>query len=540
MAVTIVTEELKLKLKELSHEPGVYHYYNSAGDLLYIGKAKDLSKRVNSYFVSKNHSPWTQLLVSEIADIRVIEVTTELEAIMLENSLIKSLRPKYNIQLKDDKTFPFLRISNDPFPIFTVTRKLKNDHARYLGPYFSATYLRSMLQLMKSLYGIKTTNDQSYEARSSVPLELGIGARNLDNQSMYHEAVEAAIKFLATPQPAMEKIIKQKMDEAVRNEEFERAAILRDRLIPLQQLRQSQSLFGTEITERDYLGIAHVGQFISAYVLVERDSKIVDHHSFSFHCAAPLQLNELTELVISYLYFAGLTIPREIFVAVTPTEDSQLKKILSGRRGRKVAIASPHRGDKAKRLATATDNAEHQLKLEGLRKSRRQNGLTDLAHVLNLPHIPKRIEAFDISNLGATNIVGASVVFIDGQPAKGEYRKYKIHTPQGQNDFASMRELVFRRLYNRERQKPDLLVVDGGRGQLSAALDALAQLKMDTPTISLAKKEELIFLPNRSEPIALPHSSDALLLLMAIRDEVHRYVISFHRHRRSKQLLPSK
>lgn len=531
-----MNENLKESLARLHHKPGVYQYYDKSNTLLYVGKAKDLFKRVHSYWQKKSSSPWTNLLVAEIDRVHVIEVNTELEALMLENSLIKSLKPKYNIQLRDDKTFPFLRVSHEKFPTFMIVRKVKNDKARYFGPYFSATYLRAMLKLLQGLYGIKTTSEKSYESRSSVPQEIGLGARNLDNEEVYKENVQAAIRFLSTPQPQMEKIIKSSMHEAAKNNEFERAAILRDRLQALEQLRSSQSLFSAGGANRDYIGIDQAGKLISVYILHERDGKITNHQNFLFEFPAKLHDDELISLIIDYLYINGLTLPNELIVSSAPG-DKDLIEQLHQQSGKKIKFHVPQRGELKTRLETATENASYQLKLEALKKNRREHGLAHLAQILELKKIPKRIEAFDISNLGSTNIVGASIVFIDGQPAKKEYRKYKINTPEGQDDFASMRELVFRRVSNPDRPLPDLLLIDGGKGQLSAAMDALKVAKTDLPIMALAKKEELLFLPNKIEPIALDHSSDALLLLTAIRDEVHRFVISFHRFRRAKKLL---
>ncbi len=533
-----MNQRLEEKLNQLPTSPGVYQYYDAAGTLLYVGKAKNLKKRVSSYFQKKHISPWTDLLVQEINDLKFVEVKTELEAFMLENSFIKSLRPKYNLQLRDDKTFPFLRISHEDFPTFSIVRRIsKRDKARFIGPFLSATYIRTMLKIMQELFGIKTASVASYETRSSVPNQIGLGARNLDNRDAYLANVEAAIKFLSEPQPQAEKRIKTEMAEAASTHQFERAAILRDKLLALQHLRQDQSLFGTSHENRDYIGIKQQGKLIAIYILCEREGKITNHFDFLFEAPAALTLNEQLNFVISYLYTNGLSLPKYLVMSDEPTDSDSLKELLSEQADIKIEFVIPKRGDVKTRLETAEDNAAYQLKLELAKKSRRENGLTDLARILSLPKVPKRIEAFDISNLGPTNIVGASIVFINGQPNKNEYRKYNINTPEGQDDFASMRELVYRRLMQ-SRELPDLLLIDGGKGQLSAALDArkLAK-KEDVPMVALAKKEELLYLPGDAEPIVLDYSSDALLLLTGIRDEVHRFVISFHRFKRRKKLL---
>lgn len=533
----MMNDQLKMKLATIGHRPGVYQYYDGQGKLLYVGKAKDLIKRVQSYFSNRNHTLWTKLLIAEIADVQVTEVSTELEAIMLENSLIKSLRPKYNLQLKDDKTFPFLRVSNESFPEFSVIRKVKHDKARYFGPYFSAVSLRSLLQLLKVLYGVKTTSSQSYESRSSVPKEIGLGERNLDDRQQYAEQVNLAIAFLATTHPKMEKILKDSMAEAAKNEQFEKATILRDRWQTLLQLRQNQSLFSPKSVARDYVGIATTGHFVAVYILFEREGKIVNNQTFVFTSPVGLTSAELTQFALEFIYINGLPAPQEIVLESEPENGNGFQQVLSQQFGHKVKFTIPQKGEVYKKLLAAIDNAQHKLKLEGLRKSRREDGMANLTEILHLPYPPKRIEAFDISNLGSTNIVGASIVFIDGQPAKNEYRKYIIVTPEGQNDFASMRELVYRRLSNKQRPLPDLLLIDGGKGQLSAALDAMSAAKVNVSIVALAKQEELLFIPGSTEPVRLPHDSNALLLLMAVRDEVHRYVIGFHRQRRSKKFI---
>ena len=318
----------------------------------------------------------------------------------------------------------------------------------------------------------------------------------------------------------------------------EHAAILRNKLQTLEQLRREQSLFSPNSVIRDYVVIAVVGSVACTYVLMEREGKIINHKHFLLSVTEFTDTSDICGDIISYLYGGGgMPIPQEIILGCLPDGQSSLEQFLRQVSGHAVTIRTPQRGDLKKRIDTATDNAKYQLKLEALKKNRREHGLADLANVLQLPHIPKRIEAFDISNLGATNIVGASVVFTDGQPDKKEYRKYKIKTPDGQNDFASMRELVFRRVTQKERPLPDLLLIDGGKGQLSAALDALQLARVNVSIVALAKQEETLFTPTNKTGITLPRDSDALLLLMAIRDEVHRFVISFHRQRRSKTFL---
>ncbi len=531
-------ESLKLSLDELPNAPGVYQFFNSQKQLLYVGKAKNLKKRVWSYFKGKNHTPWTQLMIQEIESAQVTTVKTEIEALFLENSFIKSLKPIYNIQLKDDKTYPFLKVTNEKLPRFSVTRKIYNDKAKYFGPYISATYIRSLLLLLQQLFGVRTVKETSYEARSTVPNQIGLGARHLDKPELYNQCVEEAIRFIQSPQPKMEAIIKQAMWRAAEQHNYELAAQLRNKLKGLEQLRIEQAIESASLVSRDYLGIACRGDLVAIHMLIEREGKIVSNRNFIFTNPLGDNLAELASYIIPYIYLSGISIPKEVIV--TEAEDEKLlSKLLSEQTEKRVKVYSAKRGDLKKRLDIALENADYQLHLESLKKSRRNEALESLKQLLNLKKIPKRIEACDISNLGATNIVGATIVFIDGKPAKNEYRKYKIITPEGQDDFASMRELVFRRLSNKHRELPSLLLIDGGKGQLSAAMDAMKLAKVDVPVISLAKKEELIYLPNESDAIRLKSSDPARLFLEAVRDEVHRFVITFHRLRRSKKLLSS-
>lgn len=531
-----MTNTLQEKLNLLPTKPGVYQYFNAESKLLYVGKAKNIEKRVKSYFAKPSTSTWTNLMVSEITDIKTIEVATETEALMLENSLIKYLQPKYNIMLRDDKTFPFVRVSNEDFPVLTVVRKVKNDKAKYYGPFLTATYLRGLLQLTQNLYGIRLHSEKSYESRSSLPIQIGLGARSLDNKEEYAVAVNEAVKFITSPQPQMERTLKTAMDEAAKNNQFEKAAIIRDRLHSLTELRNYQSMFSPAFKNRDFVGIATAGEVVSVFILCEREGKIVNLYNYTFETIVSDEA-QITDWVLRFLYINALPVPHEFVIRTELTNANELLHDIKFANGRTPKISVPSRGELKDRLDRAEDNALYQLKLEGVKKTRRESALASLAKLLNLKSIPKRIEAFDISNLGATNIVGASIVFIDGQPAKSEYRKYKINTPDGQDDFASMRELVFRRLANKDRAIPDLLLIDGGKGQLSAAVEAMERAKVNTTIISIAKKEELIYLPTLSNPIVIPHYDPVLLLLTAIRDEVHRFVVTFHRSRHRKSLM---
>lgn len=532
-----MNNSLQEKLNLLPPKPGVYQYFNAEGKLLYVGKAKNIERRVKSYFARPSVSSWTNLMVVEIADIKTIEVATETEALMLENSLIKSLRPKYNIMLRDDKTFPFVRVSHEDFPMFTVVRKVKSDKAKYYGPFLTATYLRGLLQLTQNLYGIRLHAEKSYESRSSLPNEIGLGTRHLDNKVEYVKMVDEATRFIASPQPQMERTLKAAMEEASRSHHYEKAAIIHGRLNSLIELRNNQSMFSPSFRKLDYVGIATAGEVVSVFILCEREGKIVNQDNYMFQTPVT-DMAQITEWVIRFLYINALPVPNELVISSTTLKtDRALCADIFKTSGLQVKFVTPQRGELKARLERAEGNAAYQLKLESVKKTRRESALASLTKLLDLKKIPKRIEAFDISNLGASNIVGATIVFIDGHPTKKEYRRYIVNNADGPDDFAAMRELVYRRLTNKDRPVPDLLLVDGGKGQLSAAKEAMQRAKISANIIALAKKEELIYQPDISQPIVIDHSDPVLLLLTAIRDEVHRFVINFHRHCRSKTLL---
>jgi excinuclease ABC subunit C len=534
-----VNNKLKTEIDSLPNCPGVYQFFDQNHQLLYVGKAKNLQKRIESYWLNSNHTPWIKTMAQEVEAIEIVEVRSEFEALLLENSYIKTLRPKYNIQLRDDKSFPYLQVTNEQFPRFVITRKVKRDGSNYFGPYFSATYLRTLLKLAQLLYGIRTTNERSYESRSSVPPQIGLGVRNSGDAEHYCQQVKQAIAFLTSPQPQVEKALRSEMDHAAEEAQFERAAILRDRLQLLVQMREEQSLFSPHGKNRDYVAVVERASLVSVSILLERDGKIVGHKNFLFQSSTIVSPSERLAEIIEFIYIQGITFPQEIAIEFLPTNHNNLLSFLRRESGHTIELIIPKRGQNMKRFQLARENAMFQLQVETQKLMHSREALRELQRILSLPVSPSRIEACDISNLGSHEIVGASIVFIDGKPMKHEYRKYKILSSLGQDDFASMRDLVFRRISNKERPLPDLLLIDGGKGQLSAAKDAMRLAGRSVPYIALAKREEEIFLPGRTEPLKLDPSSPALLLLMAARDEVHRYVVQFHRQRRGKRFINS-
>ncbi len=524
-------------LEHLPSRPGVYQFLDAHGRLLYVGKAKNLALRVRTYFRQSSPSPWVTRMTQDIARVEVVEVQSELEARLLENRLIKSLKPKYNLQLRDDKTFPFIRISADNIPIFTITRRVKNDGARYFGPYSSANHLKIILNILQIMYGIRTTGPRSYAARSQVPAQIGAPPDGADNPGDYRARVDQAVSFLNSPPPSVEKRLRTAMTSAAGSHNFELAAILRDRLMAFRSWRQPQNLFLPSGVDRDYIGIAHAGSVIAVFQFFERDGSTTAPRQFIFDDPRNISVSERLGAILEFLYSHPAIVPAEIVVPQLPKSVLEISRYLSHSRGKRVTIRVPLRGKWRAKADLAMENARYQLRLEAFGQRRRENGLTNLAELLGLPHPLHRIEAFDVSNLGSSEAVGASVAFIDGQPAKNEYRQYIIKSQSGQNDFAAMRDIVFRRIQNSRRVQPDLILVDGGKGQLSAAQDAFKLAGRHFPVVALAKKNEQLYLPNQSRPLIIPHDAPSLLLLTAIRDEVHRFGLSFHRRRRRKNFL---
>ena len=550
-------EDLKLKVKSAPSAPGVYQFFNSEKKIIYIGKAKNIKNRVRTYFQSsKNHSSKTISLVKKIEGIEWIVVRNEVEALMTEANLIKRHQPHYNIDLRDDKSYPFIRITKEPFPQVFITRKIIRDGSRYFGPFTDSRQLRIMLKAINKLFQIRSCSyfidgDVIHSKKISVCLDYHIKkcegpCEGLVSEEEYAKMIQRVEDFLKGKTNDLASHIKAMMMESSKNQNYEEASIYRDQLNAIDLFKKKQSHVATDFTERDVITIVREDDIGIAVVLRIRNGKIFSRDS--------LHLKQLTnddgntlKTVITRFYMDSDFLPEEISLEQIPKDEGELLLFLKKKKKKKVGFIYPKIGEKAKELRVTMQNATLLLGEWKLEMQRRKDIvpkiLEQLKQDLNMDIPPRRIEGFDVSHLGGTNTVASMVCFIDGKPKKSQYRKFNIKSIKGVDDFASIREVVFRRYKRIKDEKkpiPDLILIDGGKGQLSMALSALRELGMDyISIIGLAKKLEEVFVPGNSEPQNIKKTSPSLILLRRIRDEAHRFAITFQKEKRSKDLTRS-
>ncbi len=550
-------EDLKLKVKSAPSAPGVYQFFNSEKKIIYIGKAKNIKNRVRTYFQSsKNHSSKTISLVKKIEGIEWIVVRNEVEALMTEANLIKRHQPHYNIDLRDDKSYPFIRITKEPYPQVFITRKIIRDGSRYFGPFTDSRQLRIMLKAINKLFQIRSCSyfidgDVIHSKKISVCLDYHIKkcegpCEGLVSEEHYTQMIQRVEDFLKGKTTDLASHIKAMMMESSKNQNYEEASIYRDQLNAIDLFKKKQSHVATDFTERDVIAIVREDDIGIAVVLRIRNGKIFSRDS--------LHLKQLTnddgntlKTVITRFYMDSDFLPEEISLEQIPKDEGELLLFLKKKKKKKVGFIYPKIGEKAKELRVTMQNATLLLGEWKLEMQRRKDIvpkiLEQLKQDLNMDIPPRRIEGFDVSHLGGTNTVASMVCFIDGKPKKSQYRKFNIKSIKGVDDFASIREVVFRRYKRIKDEKkpiPDLILIDGGKGQLSMALSALRELGMDyISIIGLAKKLEEVFVPGNSEPQNIKKTSPSLILLRRIRDEAHRFAITFQKEKRSKDLTRS-
>ena len=550
-------EDLKLKIKSAPNAPGVYQFFNSEKKIIYIGKAKSIKNRVRTYFQSsKNHSSKTITLVKKIEGIEWIIVRNEVEALMTEANLIKRHQPHYNINLRDDKSYPFIRITKEPYPQVFITRKIIRDGSRYFGPFTDSRQLRIMLKAINKLFQIRSCSyfiddDIIHSKKISVCLDYHIKkcegpCEGLVSEEEYAKMIQRVEDFLKGKTNDLASHIKVMMMESSKNQNYEEASIYRDQLNAIDLFKKKQSHVATDFTERDVITIVREDDIGIAVVLRIRNGKIFSRDS--------LHLKQLTndngntlKTVITRFYMDSDFLPEEISLEQTPKDEEELLLFLKKKKKKKVGFIYPKIGEKAKELRVTMHNATLLLGEWKLEMQRRKDIipkiLEQLKQDLNMDIPPRRIEGFDVSHLGGTNTVASMVCFIDGKAKKSQYRKFNIKSIKGVDDFASIREVVFRRYKRIKDEKkpiPDLILIDGGKGQLSMALSALRELGMDyISIIGLAKKLEEVFVPGNSEPQNIKKTSPSLILLRRIRDEAHRFAITFQKEKRSKDLTRS-
>ena len=563
-----MTEELRLKIDNLPDSPGCY-LMKHQGEIIYVGKAKNLKNRVRQYFQnSRAHTPKVQAMVDKVDDFEIVLVDGELEAFILECNLIKRHKPFYNILLKDDKHYPYIRIDlKQDFPKVELVRRQAKDGARYFGPYMGATVVREMLDVVRTLFPIRTCNRAirpDKPQRPCVHYEIGQGlapCAGLVSPEDYKAQIHRVMEFLSGRyEPVMEDLNRQ-MREAALEMNYERAAVYRDRMRAVESVMQKQKAIVTGGGDQDVLATCPEGLDALVQLVVVRGGKMIGSEHFVLEHAGDEPAGEVLESFLLQYYGTENPPPKEILLAGELPEGETMAHLLSEIKGSKVILRTPKRGEKHQMVELAQKNvADAAIKRrKKLNRSHERTigALQELQAALGLEKLPRRIEGYDISNTQGALSVGSMVVMINGMSANKEYRRFRIKTVIGPNDFASMHEVITRRFRHglQEREErlrsgldpaggkfsdlPDLILIDGGRGQLEAALSAMRAQGGDVPMFGLAKRIEEIVLPDQEESILLDRHSEALHLIQRLRDEAHRFAITSHRALRARQSIRS-
>jgi len=548
---------IEQRLKDLPMNPGVYIMKAENGQILYVGKARHLKNRVSQYFGNNsNRSEKVLKLVSKVYDFEYIITRNEIEALVLENNLIKQHKPPYNILLKDDKTYPYIKINvKKPFPKVEVIRRLHDDGAKYYGPYMIGVTTRDILDLIYSAFPLRSCNlDMNRVPKNHRPcLNYHIGkclapcVGNISKED-YMKIIDRVIVFLNGDDKEVEEILTKKMISASDNEDFELAMLYKKKLDTLNKLIRKQVTALPKNYNLDIFAVASNGLntvvdvvFVRGGKMLGSDKEIINDLSLTPDVA-------LSNYIISF-YDKFKYIPDEVVTAIDIEDGDVISEYLSEKKGKKVEVVIPQKGPRHQLAQIAQQNANDYLEKSLSIQERKDNltvgGVLQLQEYLHLSRLPIRMECYDISHIQGTDKVASMVVTINGEAAKSQYRKFKIKTVEGNNDFASLQETLRRRLSKLDdpdesfSSRPDLLVIDGGKGQLSSVKEIMDEIGCDIEVISLAKREEEVFVPRKSEPYVLPRNSYALKLLQRIRDEAHRFAITFHRNQRKKRQTTS-
>jgi len=598
-------------LAQIPDAPGVYQMIGRNGEILYIGKAVSLRSRVRSYFQdSAAHHIRTQAMVERVTDVRTIVVSNEIEALILEANLIKRYQPPFNVRLRDDKRYPYLKVTNEPFPRVVFTRFVKDDGARYFGPYTNAKALRELIDLVRLVFPLRTCREPIDGRRKRPCLQYHIKrclapCVGYQSEAEYDAMIDEVVLFLEGKQDSLLARLQHEMNDASEHLNFEAAARLRDRIVHVRRVTEGQLVVWRSRIDMDLIAAARAQGQACVQIFMVRAGKLIAQEFFildgvhdqpeeeligeflvQFYTARTASAYEQPD-VSAYTRVArdqepavpqkarararasgaaAAAIPKEVLVQTLPGEDhGVIESWLSEVKGARVRILQPQRGERAEYLRLVRKNAEQNLKAflvhQEVQESAQARALTELADALELPAPPHRIECYDISNIQGTNPVASMVVFVEGRAKKSDYRKFKIQYDQGPNDFAMMQETLRRRLrYLRHEtddtvnktekelakkekfnRKPDLLLIDGGKGQLGAVVEVIDEFDMTgIPVAGLAKEHEWLYVPGNPDPIVLPPNSPGLHLIMRIRDEAHRFAVTYHRQRRGKAMTRSK
>ena len=554
------------KLATLPTNPGIYQFRNAAGKIIYVGKAKNLRNRVRSYFRNQQqHCGKTLVLVSHITDFEVIITSSEVEALILENNLIKELKPRYNVNLKDDKTYPYLVITNEPFPRIFFTRQLKKDGSTWFGPYTEARQLRLILDLIGSIFQLRSckyrlSEENIASKKYKVCLDYHIHkckgpCEGLVAEEEYLRMISEIKRLLKGKTSSMIRSLTETMQTMASELKFEQAAEIKAQLESLKRYAERQKMVAGDGLDRDVFAVASGENEGCGVVFKIREGKLLGSQHMYINNTNGETEGELQARVVEKYYLETLElIPDEILLQEELAEDEEdalrafivEKQKEENQEKKNIRFLVPQIGEKAHLVEMCRQNARHHLEEFLIQKQKRGEiarehyGVTALKELLHLPKIPQRIECFDNSHLQGTDYVSSMVCFEKGKPKKSDYRKFKLHTFEGSDDYAAMKEVILRRFsgsLSKELPLPDLIVVDGGKGQVNTAFHTLNTLGLSISIIGLAKRIEEIFLPETADAFNLPKTSPALKLLQQLRDEAHRFAITYHRKLRTKRTL---
>jgi excinuclease ABC subunit C len=559
-------QSFKERLKALPHKPGVYLFRDASGNVLYVGKAADLNSRVRSYFsASANLTNKLRKLVPRVSDFEFFVTDSDQEALILECNLIKKHRPRYNVRLKDDKTYPYLKINvKNDWPRVYITRRVDQDGSRYFGPYASAVSVKRTLNLLKQLFPFRSCRKEITGIDYRPCLEYHIhrcagpcvGEITAED---YRNIIDQVIMFLEGKQESVVRQLREDMMAASGRLDYERAAVLRDQLRAVEMVTEHQKISSVDRGDQDVIALAQQREHACVEVFFIRGGRLVERDHFVVQGVRDEVQEQVMAGFLNQFYSSATYVPPLILLQHLPPDSRVLEEWLSSKKGSAVRLRSPLRGANRKLVDMVAENARQGLEQMNVTRTAEIDVdavLSELQNALDLPRAPRRIECFDISDIGGTSATGSMVVFEDGQPKKSHYRRFRIKTVEGADDYAKMQEVLKRRFKKaiwgevtvEDRGKdenscgiiPDLILIDGGRGHLNAALDIMEEMENNfIPIASIAKENEEIFRPGVDEPIILPRDSAALHLLQRVRDEAHRFAISYHRKVRSRRSMGS-
>jgi excinuclease ABC subunit C len=552
-----IPSTLQDKLDNLPAKPGVYQLKDKTGKIIYVGKAKALRNRVRSYFQeARPLDPKTLRLVGRTADLEVIVTDSEMEALILEMNLIKEYKPRYNVNLKDDKSYPYIRVTNELFPRIFPTRRIVKDGSQYFGPYTDVGQMKALLKSVKRIFPIRSCNyhfTPEVIERKKYKLCLDYYIKKCDgpcegliSPEEYGKIVQQVVNFINGRGRLVLNELKEKMQVLAEKRLYEQAAKIRDRIRFIEEFQYKQKVVTDDLTDRDIVAVAMEDEDAAGAVFKVRDGKIVGRQHYYLNGVFGEKYESVVASFAKQFYLKADFIPEEIYLPAEIPEMEEIRKWLEARREGPVKLVTPKLGEKAKLVEMCAKNARlllQELQLQKMEaKMKVPHIVAALQRDLRLSKPPRRIECFDISNIQGTDPVAAMVTFEDGRPKKPDYRKLKIRSKQTPDDFAMMAEAVERRYSGSLSQKmplPDLILVDGGKGQLNTALAVLQKLNLQIPLAALAKRLDEVFVPGSPDPQNIPKTSSGLKLLQQLRDEAHRFGVTFHRTLRTKRTTAS-